>query len=69
MNEGHTRTRGISFSCVTSSKLDFHEQYCQYLVYALAELFDEMIQAHGQAQAREIILTAFQKVERDIFKD
>ncbi len=69
MNECHTRTRGRSFRCVTSSELDFHEQYCQHLVYLLAELFDEMIQAHGQAQAKEIILTAFQKVENDIFKD
>ena len=69
MNNGHTRTRSLSFSCVTSSKLEFHEQYCQHLVYSLAELFDEMIQAHGQTQAKEIILTAFQKVESDIFKD
>jgi len=69
MNNGHTRTRSLSFSCETSSKLDFHEQYCQHLVYLLAELFDEMIQAHGQPQAQEIILTAFQEVENDIFKD
>lgn len=69
MNNSHTRTRSLTFSCQTSSELDFHEQYCQHLVGAFSELIEEMIQAHGQDRAKEIILTAVQKVEGDIFKD
>lgn len=66
MNDDQIRTR---FSCMASSDLDFHEQYCEFLVCQLAELFEEMNQVHGQDQAKEIVLTAVQKVEGDIFKD
>lgn len=69
MNQDQTYTRGTNFSCVASSDLDFHEQYCEHLVRELSELFEETILAHGKNQAKEIFLTAVQKVEGDIFKD
>lgn len=68
MNKDQTRTRGATFSCVTASDLDFHEQYCEFLVRQLAELLEEMIPVHGQSQAKEIFVTAVQKVEGDILK-
>ena len=68
MNEDQTYTRGVSFGCMASSDLDFHEQYSEHLVRELLELSEEMIQAYGKNQAKEIFLTAVQKVEGDIFK-
>ena len=68
MNDDQTRTRSVSFSCMALSDLDFHEQYCEFLVRQLAELLEEMIPVHGQDQAKEIFVTAVQKVEGDILK-